>query len=85
MNFHPYYKIIIIVSVFQLAGKLVGVQNLTLEEDREMQIAVTASNSRIVDGAEEEYPQGLSEIVGVMITIFFTRTVTLGIIPYHGF
>ena len=63
----------IIVCVFQLAGKLVGVQNLTLEEDREMQIAVTASNSRIVDGAEEEYPQGLFEIVDVLITILFTR------------
>ena len=51
-----------LVSAFQLAGKLVGVQNLTLEENREMQIAVTASNSRIVDGTEEEYPQGLFEI-----------------------
>ena len=55
--------------MFQLAGKLVGVQNLTLEEDREMQIAVTASNSRIVDGAEEEYPQGLSKIVGVFVCL----------------
>ena len=52
------WVIMIIISVFQLAGKLVGVQNLTLEEDRKMQIVVTASNSRIVDGAEEEYPQG---------------------------
>ena len=51
-----------LVSAFQLAGKLVGVQNLTLEENREMQIAVTASNSRIVDGKEEEYPQGLFKI-----------------------
>ena len=53
------YNIMMLVSAFQLAGKLVGVQNLTLEEKREMQIAVTASNSRIVDGKEEEYPQGL--------------------------
>lgn len=44
--------------IYQLDGKLVGVLNLTLEEDREMQIADTATNSKIVNSKEVEYPQG---------------------------
>ena len=48
----------ILIYTFQLDGKLVGVLNLTLEEDREMQIADTATNSKIVNSKEIEYPQG---------------------------
>ena len=52
------FTICIFKCCLQLAGSLVGVQNLTLEENREMQIAATATNSRIVDGVEQQYPEG---------------------------
>ena len=43
--------------------------NLTLEEDREMQIADSATNSKIVNSKEIEYPQGNTpEQVNLMIT-----------------
>ena len=46
------------LSHLQLDGKLVGVLNLTLEEDRELQIGNTATNSKVVNGEQEEYPEG---------------------------
>ena len=43
---------------FQLDGKLVGVSNLTLEENRKLDIASTATNSKVVNGKEEPLPFG---------------------------
>ena len=53
---------------FQLDGKLVGVVNLTLEEERKLEIAVTATNSKIVDGVEIAY------LAGEILTQLFTVT-----------
>lgn len=37
---------------------MVGVQELTLEEDRQMHISDTASNSIIIDGSKQAFGSG---------------------------
>lgn len=50
------------MSVCQLDGHLIGVMNLTLEEDVEMYISSTATNSKIVNAQLSTYPNGTTQI-----------------------
>lgn len=56
--------------MFQLDGHLIGVMNLTLEENVEMYISDTAVNSKIINGALQTYPNGkLSTILSISDTL----------------
>ncbi|KAH3816438.1 hypothetical protein DPMN_117954 [Dreissena polymorpha] len=48
----------VLLCVIQLDGHMIGVMNLTLEEDIEMYISDTASNSKIVNADLSTYPNG---------------------------